>query len=1133
MKLLKLLNDLKKDGIELEIVNGSLRILVPKNKTLKEQFVKEIKEKKEEIIQFLINIDSFKPIKKTKKTKDNRYPVSNEQLRLWLIHQNIDKRYTYNVPIAHTIKGDLQKDILEKAFKLLIEQQEILRTKFEYFNGELYQKIENEVDFSMDYHDMSKSNKGQNYIKSFLNEAIYEEFNLEHAPLLKVNLVKIQKDEYVLIINVHHIIIDIQTVGLILDKVIEIYCLILEKKEIQNKSQINYKDYVSWKKSRLDSNEGKLAKEFWLNKLSGELSSIPLSPDNKRPNITSHGGSSVDKTFNDDNYKTVQAIMKKYNVTFFVAIQTLFNIFLSLYSNHQEIILGTPISERNHPELENSLGFYLNTIVLRNQIDTTLKFSDILMQIQESTLQSFEHKLYPFDQIVDDLNIITSKNRNPIFDIMIVATESGKQTVISTDAFTIEDYRVTKNTSKFDMIWFFELNKYSNQISVSVEYSTDIYHEETISELLNSFSIFINSINENGFDKEVYKYEFISKKQLEHLNKFNNTKKGYSGDSNVVELFKKEAIANPNKIALKEGNNSQTYKDLDLTSNQIANFLVKNKIKKGDVIGIMLPREIVFVDSLLGILKSGATFSPIDPDLPTERINYMLENANAKILITTTSLFKNEIDFKNKVVFIDDIKIQNQIKNEPNKELKININPDDNLYVIYTSGTTGNPKGVLLKHRNMINLIRFQDNETIIKFADSNVLQFAGQSFDVCYQEIFSSLTAGATLHLIDKDNRKDPVWTLDYIDKNNISIVFFPTAFIKAIGGDENLSTLLNKKIDHIIVAGEQLIISEFLKSSLKKNKIFLHNHYGPSETHVVTTLTIDPKKEISSIPTIGKPISNNRIYVLNNKQSILPIGTIGELYIAGENVGNGYINNEELTNQKFLVDPFYKNETMYKTGDLARWLSDGNIEYLGRIDFQVKIRGFRIELGEIENALIKYAGIKEAIVLSRDTSNGEKELLGYIVPTKKGKKLNIDEIKAYLTTTIPEYMIPSYLIQLENFKLNINGKIDRKVLPEPSQVEMLSRTKYQKPSTLIEKKLVKIWEEVLGIKKIGINDNFFELGGHSIKAIKVISMLYKNLNFKIALDTLFKNPTINSISKIVDSSDEPLNNVIKEYDI
>ena len=626
--------------------------------------------------------------------------------------------------------------------------------------------------------------------------------------------------------------------------------------------------------------------------------------------------------------------------------------------------------------------------------------------------------------------------------------------------------------------------------------------------MLIYFENIIQSIDKNP-EIKISDIEIISEKEkMQILDQFNNKTVDYPQYKTIHQLFEEQVKKTPENIALVFEYKSLTYIELNEKANQLAHYLRSKGIKNDCPVGLMCERSFEMVIGMLGILKAGGAYVPIDPEYPEDRKKHMLESSCVNIVLTYFYKKESPKLIEDNVEIVD---LKNIFLFETmSKENLDSLSSCENLaYIIYTSGSTGTPKGVMLEHRNLVNLLLYQNDYTNLTF--NRVLQFTTMSFDVSFQEIFSTLSSGGTLYLIRKEIRNNVEKLFKLIDANKIETLFFPASYLKFILNEEEYVNQLPATIKHIITAGEQLIVTKKFRDYLKKKKVFLHNHYGPSETHVVTALTLNPEGEIPFLPSIGKPLVNTSIYIVDENMHIVPPGISGEIFISGVQVGRGYYNQEKITAEKFVTNPFGEGN-LYKTGDLARWLPDGNIEFLGRIDHQVKVRGFRVEPGEIESAILNIGSIKEAVVVDKIDTANQKFLCAYYVSEKA---LETAEIEEALSKKLPGYMIPSYFVSLEKIPLTPNGKTDKKALPEP-EVEL---KEYIPPSNETEKKLQEIWSEVLSMskEKIGLDSDFFRIGGHSLKATILSSLINKKMKIDFPVSYLFKYTTIRKQAQII----------------
>jgi amino acid adenylation domain-containing protein len=789
---------------------------------------------------------------------------------------------------------------------------------------------------------------------------------------------------------------------------------------------------------------------------------------------------------------------------------------------------------------------FVNTLALRNFPIREKSFKKFLEEVKKRTIDAFAHQDYQYEELVEKVAVNRDLGRNHLFDVMFVL-QNMEIPEIETPDLKLKPYPHDPGTAKFDLSLIC-LEK-QERLCCDFEYCTKLFKKETSQRFVNYFRKVVSIVIKNP-ETGISDVEIISEEEKKRiLIDFNDTGAEYPNDKTIHQLFSEQVERTPGHVALVgkgEGGKggrvegwieapfgqinafgeaglrakSQelraiTYKELNDRTDRLAYLLKEKGVQPDTIVGIMVERSPGMIVGIVGILKAGGAYLPIDLQYPEARRTYMLKDSGAKILLTGQEI-SNSSSFS-----------PSTLPSFHHSTLPpfYPSHPSNLAYVIYTSGSTGKPKGVMLEHRNLVNLLIWGFRYTNLDF--SSVLQFSTISFDASFHEIFSTLLSGGKLCLIHESTRTDLPGLFKIIERHEIKTLFLPMAVLKAIFSEEDYIRMFPQCVEHIQTAGEQVVVSRRFRSYLQENNIHLHNHYGPTEAHVVTALTMAPTEEIPPLPPIGKPISNTQIYILDKYRKLQPIGVTGELCIGGNNVGRGYLNNPELTAQKFdhdfwdyrdYHDEYYRSYKshnsyiIYKTGDLARWLPDGNIEFSGRIDHQVKIRGFRIELGEIENRLAAYPGIKETLVINKEIS-GEKCLCAYIV---SHKEIDISEMRERLSDVLPEYMIPSYFLQLEKLPINPNGKIDRKALPDP---EIKVGDSYTAPRDEVEKRLVKIWAELLHLdqKVIGIEANFFALGGHSLKATVLANKINRVFQVEIPLTVFFKRPTVRELTKYI----------------
>jgi tyrocidine synthetase-3 len=1078
-------------------IHRELNVIVPLLEVFKTPRIRELSEyikgKRKE---------SFKAMEAAEEKE--YYALSPAQKRLYVLQDMAIDNTAYNMFYAIPLGQGITKEKIELTFKKLIARHESLRTSFEILNEKPIQRIHKDIDFPVRWANVSEV-EAENIISHFI-----EPFDLSQAPILRVELLTIASIRQTLLIDMHHIITDGLSQNILEKEFIALY-----SGEEFPPLRLRYKDYVEWQnneKQRLLINE---EERYWLELFGDEVPVLNLPTDYPRPIMQSFEGSLVGFLLTTEESQIFKELVKQTGATLYMCILSVFTILLSRLSGLEDIIVGTPIAARRHVDLENIIGMFVNTLAMRNVPRREMRYGEFLLELKERTLKAYENQEYPFEELVDKISVSRDTSRNPLFDVMFNLLNQGEYSEDLVESAEKEQYIHQEGTSKFDMILSaFDLGE---RYLFYVEYCTRLYKPETIDRYISYFRKLLDSLSED-FNKKLSALEIIPQDEKHQiLYEFNATGAKYPKNKTIHQMFEQQADKTRDSIALTGTSAAAlhelplqiTYRELNKQSNRLARKLRSEGIGGDSIVGLMVERSIEMITGLLGIIKAGGAYLPIDSQFPNVRKKYMLEDSRVKLLLVNLDI-ENGSEYIPEYTKVIDLREENIY---PGKGGNLaHINRDfDLLYVIYTSGSTGQPKGVMLQHRNLVNLLKFQSNHTNIDC--SRILQFATISFDVSFQEIFSSFLSGGQLFLVDNETRTDIPELFKLIERNGIKTLFLPISFLKLIFKEEAYIKRIPRCIAHILTAGEQVVISNNFKKYLKEQGIYLHNHYGPSEAHVVTTLTIDPAGIIPELPSIGKPVMNSWIYIVDKGNHLLPIGISGELCIGGRQVGRGYLGNAELTREKFSPNPFKTDDIVYRSGDLARWLPDGNIEFLGRIDYQVKIRGFRVETGEIESRLSNYPGIKEAVVVVREDKSGDKYLCAYIV---SHKEYAISELRESLSKGLPDYMIPSQFIPIEKIPLTPSGKLNRKALPEP---EAKVGEGYLGPRNEIEEKLVDLWSEILGVERdfINIDKGFFELGGHSLKAMILAAKLHRVFDVKVPLTEIFKTPRIKDLAEYI----------------
>ncbi len=1029
------------------------------------------------------------------------YPLSSAQKRMYTLQQFEENGTSYNIPMIMTIEGELDKAKLEETFNQLIQRHEALRTSFEVIDGEPVQTVHKETSFKIEYTEADKE-KGSEIAARFIKA-----FDLSKAPLLRVGLVKINDKEHILMIDMHHIISDGVSMGILTKEFTELY----SGKELP-KLRIQYKDFAVWQNELFKSGEIKKQEEYWLKAFEGEIPVLNMPSDFQRPSIQSFEGDNLPFEIEKEIANKLKEICRKTGTTTYMVLLSAYNILLSKYSGQEDIVVGSPISGRPHADLEGIMGMFVNTLAMRSFPAGNKTFREFLEEVKTNSLLAFENQYYQFEDLIDKLNIKRDLSRNPLFDVMF-SMHNVESKEMPIGYLQIKPYDTENNISKFDMT--LTAVETEDNIGFNLNYCTSIYSKKTIEKLTTHYINILEAISSN-INQNIYDIDILTKEEkYQIISEFNNRKTEYPRNKTINELFEEQVQNAPDSIAVVYENEKLTYANLNKKANQIARLLRSRGVKADSIVGIMVERSAEMITGIMSIIKAGGAYLPIDPEYPTDRIEYMLKDSKADILLTQTHL-ANKGDFGIEFIDLEDDSIY--MGDTSNLE---NINVPNNLvYTIYTSGSTGKPKGVMVEHKNLVNLVYGLKERIYKENKNLKVSMVSPYVFDASVKQIFPSLLLGHTLCIIPEDTRLDANKLFEYYTNNSIDIADGTPTHLKMLIALDKQAVDIG--IKQFVIGGEALsteLVEEYY-SRYNKNCI-INNAYSSTECCDVTTiLPVTSNMEIKTpIVPIGYPISNARIYIVDSYNKAVPVGVLGELCISGAGVTRGYLNREELTSEKFVDNPYDMTQKMYKTGDLVRWLSDGNIEFIGRIDHQVKVRGYRIELGEIEARLLSYEGIEETIVIARE-AEGNKYICAYITGNRE---FTVSELREHLLKELPEYMIPTYFIQLDKLPLTANGKVDRKALPEPDG-SITTGVEYAAPESEIEEKLVSIWQEVLGIEKIGINDNFFELGGHSLKAINVAAKIHKELNVSVPLRELFKTPTIKGLASYVEGTTQSI---------
>ena len=1039
--------------------------------------------------------------------KQKYHQVSHAQQRMWILHHIDEHSSAYNIRLAMRINGSLNISAFVAAFQEIVSRHEILRTTFTNVAGNIQQIVHEQVpqEQLLVVKDLREEKDAELIADQLIQDSASSRFNLEKLSLMRVLLVQIKSDEFLFGLTVHHIIGDARSLDIIFQEFTTLYSAYIEEKiPALPQLKLQYKDYSAWQNKYLESEEVTEQHNYWCERFANQPPPLNLPTDFPRPKLKSAQAAAYTYCFSQNISEKLRSLAAQNHTTLFITLLTLFKILLYRYTEQRDLVIGVPITGRHHPDLENQIGFYVNTLALRTLLPETGTFKQILAEVTNTCLDAYEYSNYPFDRLVSTLDLEHDLSRNPLFDVMFSLLSKESKAVIKIPGLEHQQYPLKPQTAKFDLSWsFFED---ANNLRLVIEYEPKIFREQTIARTIGHFLQIIHAVEENPHSQLPAINLLTPEERYQLITEWNNTQINYP-DKCIHQLFEEQVEENPDAIAVIFAEQKLTYQQLNERANQLAHYLQTKGVKPEVLVGICIERSLEMVVGILGILKTGGAYVPLDPSYPSERLLHMLSDSAVSILLCQQSLVDSLPKNQAQVLCLDsDWQI---IANHSSENPNTQVTSENLAYVIYTSGSTGKPKGVMNIHRSICNNLQ-RTIDTYPLTADDRILQATAFSFDVSVWEILWSLTSGSTLVVAKPEGHKDTVYLSNLIAKQQVTQISCVPSLLRVLLQEANLENCRGLKR---VFSGGETLSYELSQSFFETLKCELHNMYGPTETAVdATCCQCTPHSNEGVIP-IGRPIANTQAYILDYHLQPVPIGIAGELHIGGVGLARGYLNRPELTAQKFISNPFGEGK-LYKTGDLARYLPDGNIEFLGRIDNQVKIRGFRIELGDIESVLDTHPQIEQAVVIMREATTNNQRLVAYVV--RKDSSLRPSELRRFLQQKLPSYMIPSVFMMLSDLPLNPNGKIDRKNLPKLDELSIVE-TPYLAPGNKSEIILVNIWKKLLQITKIGINDNFFDLGGHSLQAMNLMALIHQELQTEIPLSIIYEKPTIAELSEYI----------------
>lgn len=1115
--VVSLLKQMISKGISVFMEDDKLKLKIANNQQLDTEFIEVLKTKKNDIISFLQNeAHEFTKVNKEpsvsimkRQNNDDNLPLSFSQQSLWALDY-LSGSIEYHMPAVFRFKGTFNLKTLEMAFNSMINRHEILRTVYVEKDGTVSQKILEKNNWSFDGEDQPEQIVEEK-INEYIKEMLSIPFDLTSDHMLRAKVCKLSENEHVLFLVIHHIAADGWSLPIILNELVEVYRSISNNVESSLIDlPIQYADYALWEKSYLSEDVIEDKINYWENKLSN-VAPINLPIDYPRQAVRSVKGATLNFTIEQSLRDQLEELARKENVTFFMLLLTLFKVLIHKYNNQDDICIGTPIANRNQVEIESLIGFFVNTLALRSDLGGNPTLKELLAQVKSTTLAAYTNQDVPFEKIVKKIEKSRDTSRTPVFQVLFKMQDELKASRINLGEVDLFVEPFETNTSKFDLT--FNISKTTEELEVEIQYCTDLFLPERIERMSSHFLNLLNAAVKNPSER-IGNYKIITPTEEQQLLfTFNNTEVNYPDNITANVIFEQQVEKTPDNIALVCNGHRLTYREVDQRANQLANYLQQKGIKEESLILVCLDRSLEIFISIFGILKAGAAFVPLDPLYPEERLKYLIEDVDAKLIITSQ---KYQSTFANveglELVLLDD-ESQEIVKQSTIKPV-INIRPQNLAYIIYTSGSTGKPKGVMIEHANLANYIQWV-SKSYSKEIFSSAILLSNYTFDGVYTSIYGTLMTGGTLHIATSDLMKDGLSLLKYFVEEKLSVLkITPSHLNVLLNLDE--SEAYFSKLDTIkltIMGGEPINTSDVQKLHQLNKKMLFMNHYGPTETTIGSSIFKIDNSNIETFlnqPVIGSGINNTQIYIVDANQNLVPIGVEGEICIAGKGVGRGYLNKKELTKEKFVTNPFRQGERMYKTGDIGKWLPNGTIECLGRNDNQVKIRGYRIELGEIESILQQSPFVNQCVLDTIEDKNGNNRIVAHVVANGPFEKTKIQN---YLKHRLPVFMLPSFIVESDSLPLTSRGKVDKKSL-KISENFISSNSPYKASSNEEEKALLDIWKDLLDVEKIGVQDNFFELGGDSIIAIRFSSRLNR-IGYKLDARMIFEFPTIEQLAQ------------------
>ena len=1045
----------------------------------------------------------------------NHAPLSFAQQRLWLVLQLDPDNAAYNVPEVLHLTGKTNVAALAQSFSEIVRRHEVLRTTFQIVDGEPRQVIGQPSPVAVDEIDLRHLPPSEREPKArqLVEEDSLRPFDLARGPLMRVKLLMLEDETHILLINLHHIVYDGWSQGVFFHELTTLYnAFTLGQSPQLPELAIQYADFAMWQREWLTGERLEKQLSYWRDKLSGASPVLELPTDRLRPAIQSHRGAVENFDLPETLSRKIQSFTSDEGVTLFMTLLAAFKVLLHRYTGQTDLCVGMPIANRNRSETENLIGFFINNLVLRSNLNGNPTFRSFLAQVREETLSAYAHQDIPFEKLVEELQPERSMSYMPLFQVSFMVQNAFSGVAPILQDLNISEWEFDVLFTKYDLS--FSVTEFENNLFLLAVYNRDLFDATTIKRLFRHYQVLLDSIVANP-EQHIAELSLLTEEEQRLFAAVNDTQTEYPATKCIHELFEEQAARRPEAIAVVCDGRELTYEELNRQANRLARHLRGLGVGPETMVGVLMERSSEMVIGLLGVLKAGGAYVPLDLNYPKQRLGLMLEETQVGLILTQEQWQKSLPEFNGAVLCLDS---ELALFGDKEKNNLSTVNhPDSLAFVFYTSGSTGKPKGVMAMQRNAVNYLTCLVRDHQISAADV-VLQTASLSFDAAVRDIIGPLIAGAKLVLVADNDVKDPFVLLSRIKEHSVTCILsiVPT-MLRSLADAAAETGTTGTTLRLILTSGESLSLSECVRvRALLGEHVSIFNQYGATECTMSSTRYRVPEALSSGMALVGKPIANSEVYIVDANFRQCPVGVPGEIHIGGVGVARGYLESPELTALKYIPNPFSKEAggRLYRTGDLGRFLDSGEIELHGRVDRQVKVRGMRIEPGEIEAVLNDHENVREAVVIVREDTPGNQRLVAYVVLRQPDHNL-----RAFVKARVPDHMLPACFVVMDRLPVTPNGKVDYAALPIPNEASFESVKEFVAPRTPVEETLGQIWREILGIERVGIYDNFFELGGHSLLATQVVSRVRKTLKVDLPLRAIFDSPVIADLATTVES--------------